>query len=217
MQNIFHAPQGGVVGLVIIPFDYEELPEDRRKKVVPICIEARDRDGNLIDPVWFERGVAPISGELTDLAQSVLGDKRMVSDIAQPSVHKVWHRHRHNAGDKPYARIWRQALWEARDQAAGGWRERKFRVVSRTLEELDREFPERTVDPRDYADLYHQHMLLRSVEISLTEEGLEEMAQVYERLRLGDTWGEISQKVGRSEDALKHRFYRFRKKFRSTN
>jgi DNA-directed RNA polymerase specialized sigma24 family protein len=39
--------------------------------------------------------VAPISRELTDLAQAVLGDKRMVSDIVQPSVHKVWYRHRH--------------------------------------------------------------------------------------------------------------------------
>jgi hypothetical protein len=100
MQNFFNRPQGRVVGLgvVIIPFDYEELPDDRRKKVVPICIEAHDRDGNVIDPVWFGQGVAPISQELTDLAQSVLGDKRMVSDIAQPSVHKVWNRHRHDTG-----------------------------------------------------------------------------------------------------------------------
>ena len=92
MENIFHAPQGGVVGVVIIPFGYEDLPEDRRNKVVPICIETEDRDGNVIDPVWFEQGVAPISTELTDLAQAVLGDKRMVSDIVQPSVHKVWYR-----------------------------------------------------------------------------------------------------------------------------
>ncbi len=76
------------MGVVIIPFGYEDLPEDRRKMVVPICIEAEDRDGNVIDPVWFEQGVAPISRELTALAQTVLGDKRMVSDIAQPSVHK---------------------------------------------------------------------------------------------------------------------------------
>ena len=78
MENIFVEPQGGVVGVVIIPFGYEDLPEDRRKKVVPICIETEDRDGNVIDPVWFEQGVAPISTELTDLAQAILGDKRMV-------------------------------------------------------------------------------------------------------------------------------------------
>ncbi len=119
MQNIFQAPQGGVVGVVVIPFDYEELPEDRRKTVVPICIETQDRDGNVIDPVWFERGVAPISTELTDLAQAVLGDRRLVSDIVQPTVHKVWYKHRHNAGDKPYARIWRQAIWETRRLAVG--------------------------------------------------------------------------------------------------
>jgi DNA-directed RNA polymerase specialized sigma24 family protein len=217
MQNIFHPPQGGVVGVVIIPFNYEQLPEDGRKKVVPICIEAEDRDGNVIDPVWFEQGVAPICTELTDLAQSVLGDKRMVSDIVQPSVHKVWYKHRHNAGNKPYARIWRQAIWEARDQAAGGWRERRFRVVSRTLDELDREFPERTTDPRDYTLLYHQRIVLQTVEATLKQEGLAEMARVYELLKLGETWSEISTKLGQGEEALKRRFYRFRKKFRSNN
>ncbi|MEP6539609.1 MAG: hypothetical protein ABJF23_30015 [Bryobacteraceae bacterium] len=217
MQNIFHAPQGGTVGVVVIPFNYEQLPEDRRNKVVPICIEAKDRDGNLIDPVWFEHGVAPISRELTDLAQSVLGDKRMVSDIAQPSVHKVWYRHRHNFGEKPYARIWRQAIWEARDQAVGGWRERRFRIISRTLDEMDREFPERMTDPCDYAVLYHQRIALRTVETALKGEGLEEMARVYELLELGDTWPEISTKLGQGEDALKRRFYRFCKKFRSNN
>ena len=205
------------MGVVVIPFNYEQLPEDRRNKVVPICIEAEDRDGNVIDPVWFEQGVAPISRELTDLAQAVLGDKRMVSDIAQPSVHKVWYRHRHNTGNKPYARIWRQAIWEARDQAAGGWRERRFRVVSRTLDELDREFPERMVDPRDYTVIYHQRIVLQTVEATLEQEGLEEMARVYELLKVGETWPEISAKMGQGEEALKRRFYRFRKKFRSNN
>lgn len=205
------------MGVVIIPFDYENLPDDRRKHVVPIYIESKDRDGDVIDRVWFEEGVAPISKELTNLAESALGDKRMVSDIVQPSVHKVWYRHRHNAGRKPYARIWRQALWEARDQAAGGWRERRFRVVSRTIEEMDREFPDRTTDPRDYAMVYHQRMVLQRVETALEEDGLEEMARVYELLKLGDTWLEISTKLGQGEDALKRRFYRFRKRFRSNN
>ncbi len=202
------------MGVVIIPFGYENLPEDRRNKVVPICIETKDRDGNVIDPVWFEQGVAPISTELTDLAQAVLGDRRMVSDIAQPSVHKVWYKHRHNAGNKPYARIWRQAIWEARDQAVGGWRERRFRVISRTLDEMDREFPDRTADPRDYALLYHQRIFLRNIETAIEEDGLEEMARVCELLKLGDTWFEISTKLGQDEDALKRRFYRFRKKLR---
>jgi len=217
MQNNFLAPQREAVKVVIVPFDYEDLPEARRKQVVPICIETEDRDGNVIDPVWFEQGVAPISTELTDLAQAFLGDRRMVSDIVQPSVHKVWYKHRRNFGQKPHARIWRQALWEARDQAVGGWRERRFRVVSRTLEEMDREFPERTTDPQDYAVLYHQRIILQNVEAALAEDGLEEMARVYELLKLGDTWSEISKKLGKGEDALKRRFYRFRRKFRSKN
>ena len=60
-------------------------------------------------------------------------------------------------------------------------------------------------------------MILRKVEAALESEGLEEMARVYELLKLGDTWFEISTKLGRGEDALKRRFYRFRKKFRSNN
>ena len=210
MQNISHAPQRGV-GVVIIPTDYEDWPEDRRKTVVPICIEAHDSNGDLIDPVWFEQGVAPISEELTDLAQSVLGDKRMVSDIAQPSVHKVWNRHRHDTGNKPYARIWRQAQWEAKDQAAGGWRERRFRIISRSLDEFDRDFPNRAADPRDYARIYHRHMLLEWVESSVREEGL---SRVFQLLELGLTWPEIGAELGESSEAIKHRFYRFRKKFR---
>lgn len=122
-----------------------------------------------------------------------------------------------DVGDKPYARVWRRAVWEARDQAAGGWSERKFRVVSRTLEELARDFSERTVDSRDYARLYHQRIILQAVEAALAEEGLEEMAEVYEYLKLGEPWFEISTRLGRSEGALKHRFYRFRKHLRSDN
>ena len=65
--------------------------------------------------------------------------------------------------------------------------------------------------------LYHQRIVLRNVETALEEDGLEEMARVYELLKLGDTWSEISTKLGQGEDALKRRFYRFRKKFRSNN
>jgi hypothetical protein len=135
----------------------------------------------------------------------------MVSDIAQPSVHKVWNRHRHNAGNKPYARIWRQALWEAKDQAAGGWRERRLRIISRSLDELDREFPDRAADPCDYARIYHRHLLLEWVESSVREEGL---SRVFQLLELGLTWPEIGAELGESSEAIKHRFYRFRKKFR---
>jgi DNA-directed RNA polymerase specialized sigma24 family protein len=217
MENIFCEAQGGFVGVVVIPFGYETLPEDLRSEVIPIYIEAEDRDGNAIDPVWFERGVVPISKELIFLAHTYLGDRRRVSDIVQPSVHKVWYRHRHDYGNKPHARIWRQALWEARDQAVGGWRERRFRVVSRTLEELDLQFPGLGTDPCDYSLLYHQRLRLKEVRAALDQEGLEEMACVFELLAQGATWREISKKLGQGEDALKRRFYRFRKKFLTNN
>ena len=215
MQKNFQPPQGRPVGFIIIPPDYEDLPEERKKRVVPICIESHDAEGKAIAPVWFDEGVAPISEELTGLAESALGDRRKVSDIAQPSVHKLWRRNGCDAGPKPYARIWRQALWEARDQAAGGWRERRFRVVSRTLDELDREFPDRAADPRDYARLYEQQLLVGSVQDSLREEGLEEMARVYDLVKTGASWPEIGRELDVPMDALKRRFYRSRRKFRS--
>ncbi len=57
--------------------------------------------------------------------------------------------------------------------------------------------------------------VLQSVQDTLQEDGLEEMARVYELMKLGETWPEISAKLGQGEEALKRRFYRFRKKFRS--
>jgi len=91
------------MGVVIIPSDYEQLPEARRRTTVPIYIQSRDRYGNAIDRAWFDRGVAPIYRELIELAGTTLGDRRMVSDIAEPSVHKLWYR--------PRIRYWRKAAW----------------------------------------------------------------------------------------------------------
>jgi hypothetical protein len=205
------------MGVVIIPSDYEQLPETRRSTIVPIYIESKDRHGNAIHPAWFDQGVAPIHGELIELAANVLGDRRMVSDIAQPSVHKLWYRHGCNVGKNPRGRVWRQALWEARDLAAGGWRERRGRIVYWTLEQIDREIPREVLDERDAVAIYDRKILLSSMRTTMKEQGAEEMLRVHELLLAGHNWGEIAGHLGGSADALKRRFYRHAKRtFRAT-
>jgi len=200
------------MGVVIIPSDYEQLPEARRRTTVPIYIQSRDRYGNAIDRAWFDRGVAPIYRELIELAGSTLGDRRMVSDIAEPSVHKLWYRHGSDVGEKPHGRVWRQALWEARDLAAGGWRERKGRVVSRTLEEMDRAIPAETLDENDSAALYDRKILIESMKSTMRRQGATEMLRIHEMILTGYSWSEVGRCLGLSTEAVKHRFYRHAKR-----
>jgi hypothetical protein len=194
--------------VVIIPSDYEQLSEARRRTIIPIYIESKDRYGNPIHPDWFERGVRPIYRELIELAGSALGDRRMVSDIAQPSVHKLWYRHGDNVGEKPYCRVWRRAIWEAKDLAWGGWRYRRGRIVNRSLEQIDREIPTRVLDEQDSVAIYERKILLGSMKKIMREQGAEEMIRVYDLLLAGHNWVEIGAQVGKSADALKHRFQR---------
>jgi hypothetical protein len=68
------------MGVVIIPFDYEQLPDAQRKTIVPICIASVDRHGNLIAPIWFEQGVVPVQ------------DQRRSPARYRSQVHKLWER-----------------------------------------------------------------------------------------------------------------------------
>ena len=108
------------MGVVIIPFDYEQLPDAQRNTIVPICIDSVDGHGNPIARIWFEKGVAPVQDQLRDLARYKLGDVRRVSELAEITVHKLWERHGEDAGIWPWRRVWARAVWEARDLAAGG-------------------------------------------------------------------------------------------------
>src|ERR1700737_357399 len=75
------------MGVVIIPFDYEQLPESERKTIVPICIASIDRHGNPIAAVWFEKGVAPVQDQLRNIARFTLGDVQRVSELAEITFH----------------------------------------------------------------------------------------------------------------------------------
>src|ERR1700678_4553467 len=81
-------------GFVIIPFDYDQLPESQqRKMIVPICIASMDRHGNPIAPIWFEKGVAPVQEQLRRIARIRLGEVRRVSELAEITIHRLWECH----------------------------------------------------------------------------------------------------------------------------
>ncbi len=196
------------MGIVIIPFDYEELPESERSGVIPICIESVDPQGEPIAPVWFEQGVAPIQKQLVSLARVSLGDAWLASELAEVCIHKLWAKHRCEAGDCPWRRVWRTALWVARDLAAGDWRVRKQRIVLKTMAELEAEFPDRSMDP---TESYHRRLLLDALEKRMHQEGRDEMCRVCELLLLGHTWREVGASLGETtEEPIKRRFYRWR-------
>lgn len=195
------------MGIVIIPFDYEDLPDSERSKLIPICIESVDSHGEAIAPVWFEKGVAPIRRQLVGLARNSLGDGWLASELTEVSIHKLWARHGCNAGDSPWRRVWRSALWEARNLAAGDWRVRRQRVILKTMQELEADFPERRVDPTEN---YHHRLLLDSLDARMRAEGRDDMCRVFELLLLGHTWREVGASLGQTEEPVKRRFYRWR-------
>lgn len=60
------------MAVVIIPFNYEQLPEPQRQVVVPICIASVDRHGKPIAPIWFAKGVVPVQDQLRNIARFTL-------------------------------------------------------------------------------------------------------------------------------------------------
>ncbi len=67
-RNVFVSPDSSM-GVVLIPFDYEQLPVSQQKAIVPICIASVDVHGNPIARVWFEQGVVPVQNQLRNLAR----------------------------------------------------------------------------------------------------------------------------------------------------
>ena len=215
--EVFSGPREEVMGMVVIPFGWEALPQTCQDGIVPICIEDSDRYGNPIDPVWFESGVAPIHPRLLRIAQFHLGDVWRASELAEISLHKLWYRHGTDAGETPWRRVWRQALWDARDLAAGDWRFRKRRLVSKTLDELDRAISGSPANLGDAHEVYAQRITVERINTSLEEKGLEEIAEIHRLLLMGHTWSEVAGELGTgTEGSVKKKFQRSAKALRAT-
>ena len=57
------------MGIVIIPFNYEELPESERGEVIPICIESVDSHGEGSLPCGLRRASRQSVDQLVGLAR----------------------------------------------------------------------------------------------------------------------------------------------------
>lgn len=144
------------MGVVIIPFDYERLPDAQRRAIVPICIASVDRHGNPISPVWFD-AVSKIQDQLRNLARYRLGDVRRVSELAEVTVHKLWERHGEDAGNLPWSRVLTRAMWEARDMAAGKSQWLIRHTVPLALGSLERDlYGNGLTDPTRYDEVYER-------------------------------------------------------------
>ncbi len=199
------------MGVVIIPFDYEQLPESERKSIVPICIASVDRHGNAIARVWFEQGVAPIDKHLRNIARYQLGEVRRVSELTETVVHRLWEKHGEDAGFCPWRRVYISAVREARALAAGGSRWYLQHAVPLALNSVDGEIQEsRVADPADYSKVYEQNLLITLVERRIAEQHREDIRQCFTMLRQGYTWEEIGEKLGyRTSEAPRKRFKRW--------
>lgn len=198
------------MGVVVIPFGYESLPPSGQDGIIPICIEANDRQGNPIAPVWFEEGVAPIHKRIIKIAAAKLDDPWLASELAERSVHALWYRHGSDGGRVPSSRVWAQIVWDVRDMEVGGdWRLRTFRLVLKTLDELERHLPSGGLDTTECAEVYERRLLLDRIETTLKANGLNEIARIYRLLLLGNTWAEVAEGLGYgTEESLKKKFHR---------
>lgn len=196
-------------GFVIIPFNYDQLPESQqRRMIVPICIASMDRHGSPIDPIWFERGVAPVQEQLRRLAQIRLGDIRRVSELAEITIHKLWARHGHDAGNWPWRRVLKRAVWVARDLASGANWWQVDHTVPLALDSLEGDLN----GPNGCEEIYQQHLMLDLVERRIQQDRQPEIREVFKMLRQGYTWSEVAERINdKNPEALKRRFWRWMK------
>jgi hypothetical protein len=203
-----------MTSLVVIPQNYEDLPETQRNQIIPICMAAQDWKGQQIEPRWFFDGVAPVRKHLVSLAHWALGDPWCVSELAEATVHRLWSRYGASVGRCPWRRVLKKAIWMAEELKIGDWRKRKYPNLYVGLDALDEKIREQMlVDPSTYVDLLEQQIMLDSVEEQLRREGRIQMQLVFQLLRRGFSWQEIAERIGESSrEPIKRRFYRWVKK-----
>ena len=199
------------MGVVIVPFDYEQLPESQRKLIDPICIASVDRHGNPIARIWFEQGVDPVQEQLRNIARYKLGDVRLVSELVEITVHKLWERHGEDAGNSPWRRVLARAIWEARDMAAGDSQWLIRHTVPLAIGSLEQDlYGNGLPDPTNYDEVYERELLVELVERRIERDHRDQIRKVFTMWRQGYTWEEIATELHDPKpEAVKKRFWRW--------
>lgn len=193
--------------VVTIPFDFEKMPDEDRNKIIPICIPRSDEHGNDIAWGWFE-ACAEVQDPLRRIARSWLDDVWRVSELAEKSVHTLWHNHKNNLGIAPARRVLVQARWDAQDLKAGTYRERKGLTVA--LEGLTEVLKaESLIDPTDYRARYDAAIDLEILSHRLKEDGHNDVSTILKLVQDGCTWNEIGQRIRREPDTAQKRYRRW--------
>jgi hypothetical protein len=200
--------------VVVIPENYESLPSAERKKIIPICIKAVDISGCPIPTEWFTDGVAPVRKELVGMAHHTLGDPWRASELAETTVHRLAAKHGRFLGRYPARRVLVKAYWVAEELKTGDSRRTKYPNLFVALDALDEKIRDRTLaDPNVYAKRFDQQILLDSFEDRLRREGRTEVRAMFQLVRRGYSWDEVSERVGLpTAEIAKRRFYRWAKK-----
>lgn len=199
---------------VVIPQDYDDLPEALRKQTVPICIAAYDRHGQAINPDWFTRGVAPVRQQLVNIARFILGDPWCASELTEESVHRLWARYGNALGCSPARLVLKKALSLGVELNVGDWRKRKYPKLYLALDALDEKIRDHTLaDPTKYPERFEQQIMLNEVEDRLDGEGRVQIRLIYQMFRWGYNWPDITVRLGEADpERVKRRFYRWLKK-----
>lgn len=193
--------------LVTIPFDFEKLSPSEQAQIVPICIEATDEHGNLIDWGWFE-AAARVQDPLRALARNWLDDVWRASEITDAAIHSLWRKDGHHLGLRPSRRVYAAARWEAQDRKAGSWQSR--RRILRAFADLEEVVRERVlVDPSNYGRVYENDLYFKELSERLQSEGLDDVNEMLKLLRDGCTWDEIGRRLDKGPDAARIRFGRW--------
>jgi hypothetical protein len=191
------------MGLIIVPQNYETLPQD----LAPICIEDHNGAGEAINIEWINRGVTPIHRQLCRLTERIVGDLWAVSEVAGNAVHSLSREFGGNLGTDPELKVQARAAWEAKDIRAGGWRLRKGR--ERYLDDLEEAMrADISRDQRDYRQIYDMRLDLQALAKS-EDAVLEKMIDLYIR---GWTWQEIGSELECKSNTLERKFRRWKQR-----
>ena len=191
---------------VIVPFDYDDLPQLERSSIVPICMQRKDRYGRLIAWGWFSDGVAPAASYIRATAKR-MGDEHLASELAESSVHSLWYRHNERLGPFPKRAVMKEARYRALDMMAGG--QRWMRDRTHKLVPLLRQMEEALPDPANFSERYALEHDLTVLSERLTAKGLHDVSMMLDMVRDYRSWEEIALHFDSKPNTLQKKFRRW--------